>query len=204
MIDQSRKEYGFWEWFKRNNEKYLFLDRIEFSEKELLLNEFLSQLHKYCEHLYFQIGGVENNNTRELIISAEGNLNYFNDVENLVKASPEIRNWHVIAFKPPRGIDFFTNYEGLILDPRKMKFRPLANPKLPNLLGIQILLEDFNIENKSQIKLGIDQVLDSLLGEKERALNIHFLDVGPLIKDDLRKEFLDLNDLPTYIKWKKR
>jgi len=126
------KEEIFWQWFEKHQTEYLHLGNIDKQQKELLLDQFLKQLRNYCSHLYFQIGGNPSKERRELVISAEGNIEYFDAVEKLVGAAPKMNNWQVIAFKQPMGTDFVTDYEGLVLDPKKMWFLPLNNEQNPN------------------------------------------------------------------------
>jgi hypothetical protein len=77
------REEKFWQWFESHQHEYLHLDNLSKQRNEFLLDQFLKQLYKYCDGLYFQIGGNPLKERRELVISAEGNLEYFNAVENL-------------------------------------------------------------------------------------------------------------------------
>jgi hypothetical protein len=63
---------SFWSWFKQHHRKYSFINQVDLSVKEDLLNAFSEELHKYCDKLFFEIGG-EPEECRELIITAEGN-----------------------------------------------------------------------------------------------------------------------------------
>lgn len=79
----------FWDWFKANNSKFLNLnsDRLSQNTKEILLDEFMEQLHIYCEHLFFEIGGWPGQE-QELIITADVDIAYFDQVELLIATAP--------------------------------------------------------------------------------------------------------------------
>ena len=89
----------FWNWFKENNTKFLNLNApgLSCEGREELLEEFLEQLNQYCEGLYFEIGG-KHGETQELIITAEGDTEYFHKVDELITAAPAIDNWIYTAF----------------------------------------------------------------------------------------------------------
>lgn len=197
------KEEIFWEWFRVNNSKYYDLNSLfDPNEKEGLLNAFLYQLHKYNPNLYFEIGGALNE-SQELIISAEGNVKYFADVEALVAKAPKLSNWHIIAFKPPMGVSFVTNYEGVKLDPREIWFLPLINEKKPTLLGIRMCFPSYE-KHKEKIFIRVAyQVLDTILGEKSVALDLEYVEVNELPPKPEEEGLIELVDLPAYIKWHK-
>src|SRR5262245_27302886 len=125
----------FWEWFEANNKAYLFLNQVDNKEKERLLNNLLTELHKYCDKLFFEAGGHPDG-TQEVIIAAEGNKKYFDKVEELIAAAPKLDGWKFIDFIPPRDPDFEINFEGVKLKPNEMWFLPLEHPEDKSLIGI--------------------------------------------------------------------
>jgi hypothetical protein len=197
------KEENFWEWFKRNNSKYFYLNQIDSPEKrEKLLNEFLEQLHEYCDKLYFEIGGFPNE-PQELIISAEGDIKYFHNVELLVSKAPKINDWQIIAFKPPMGTNFVTKYEDIKLDPSEIWFLPLDNKNDPKSLGLRIYLPDYKPQKEKTFLEGCYQVIDAILGEKSSALDIDHLELRKLPEEPEKEGLIELSELPKYISWRK-
>lgn len=197
----SREEI-FWNWFKANSSKYYYLNQMADFEKEKLLDEFLKQLHNYCDKLFFEIGGVPNE-PQELIISAEGNTDYFDKVETLVAKAPQIEDWQIIAFKPPMGVDYVTEYEGIKLDPHEIWFLPLDNEDDPKALGLKICLPNYNSKKEKVLLEGCYQILDTILGEKSVALDLQHVEVDKLPKKPEEKGLIELSELPKYITWRK-
>ncbi|WP_197091431.1 hypothetical protein [Sphingobacterium endophyticum] len=196
------KEKQFWNWFERNNSKFFFLNQIDNEqERERLLDDFLERLHTYNEHLFFEIGGHPDE-TQELIITAEGDTEYFEKVEALVKEAPSLKNWHIIPFKPPAE-GFTISYKGIELDPKNLWFFPLENKQNISLLGLKIYLPRYEHSQKKDTLTAVYLVLDSLLGERSSSMDIHHVEVHQLPSNPEEQGLLDLVDLPGYIKWKK-
>jgi hypothetical protein len=193
----------FWDWFVKNNAKYFFLNQIENEdEKEKIMNEFFLKLHEYSDKLYFQIGGHPDE-VQDLIITAEGNIDYFDKVEELVGFAPKLKNWNIIAFKPPADSNFVVDLNGARIDPRKTWFMPLENKKRPELFGLRLFTTEYSDSNKENFLNVAYLALDSLLGEKTNALNIQHVEVTKLTGDPDDKGLLSLTELPSYIERKK-
>ena len=114
----------FWTWFAANEARFRKLDGPE-AETEALLDEILDHLHEFSDGLYFEIGGPTEG-PMELIVTAEGDPDFFPQVRDLVAQAPPIPGWQVIAFKPPMGFDFVNDCSGLETDPRQCWFEPMA------------------------------------------------------------------------------
>ena len=195
------KEKKFWDWFKKNEAKFFFLNQIDDKdEKESILDEFLENLHSYCDSLYFEIGGRPNEK-QDLIITAEGDTDFFNKVETLVNQAPELEHWNIIAFKPVME-DFITEYNGIKLDPKSMYFIPLGN-EASQKIGLRIYVDNYNSSNEKDFLYIAYLVLDNILGEKSNALDIGYVEMETLPAVSERKELIELTKLPRYIVWKK-
>lgn len=193
---------NFWEWFEKNQAKYFFLNQIdEKEEKEKILDQFLEKLHQYSDKLFFEIGGHPDE-TQDLIITAEGDVDYFSKVEQLVNQAPKIKDWNIIAFKPPADSNFAIEYKGVKIDPKESWFLPLENDNHPNQLGLKIGIRDYSSSKKKDFLNAAYLALDSLLGEKSNALNIQHVEVDDIPDDPEEEGFISLLELPQYINWK--
>ena len=196
------KESKFWEWFKVNEPKYYYFESLQDeNSREYLLNEFMIRLHEYCDKLYFQLGSASDDTQRELIISAEGNTQYFEEVEKLILAAPKLKDWSMIAFKPPLGTDFEIEYEDLKINVRKLWFLPLENDTAKRLLGLQICFENYDAKRKEKYLSAAYQILDTALGEKSNSLDVNFVEVGEIPRNPEENGLIEINDLSDYIKW---
>jgi hypothetical protein len=200
-MTQSPKQ--FWQWFEQNNKTYLFLYEVGAEKKEQLLNNLMEQLHEYCENLWFEIGGHPDEE-QELIITAEGNADYFERVEALISAAPKIPNWTFIAFIPPRDIEFEIKYEEVELKPSEMWFEPLEHPDYPAAIGIKVFTRNYELVKDSEwLRPAVYKILDTILGEKSFAIDIEHVAIDQLPDGPDEEGLIELSALPTYIEWKK-
>jgi hypothetical protein len=200
-MDDSAKK--FWNWFKQHSKSYSFINQVDSEIKEKLLSDFSKELRKYCDKLYFEIGG-DSEECDELIITAEGNIDYFNQVEHIVNTAPKIDKWIISAFIPPRDIHFKLNYEGLVLNPEEMWFMPLENKDSPSAIGISIYLKNYElVKDHDFFESAMYKILDVLLGEKSAASDIEYINFDQLPDDPEEDGMIELADLSNYIQSKK-
>ena len=163
IIECGTKE--FWDWFILNNEKYLNIDNCNSKQREDLLNELLQELHKYCSHLFFEFSVDSSSRQGELIITADGNSDYFEKANLLVKEAPLFESWKIISLIPNRGIPYTLEFEGRTLNPKKIWFLPLLNTKIPEAIGVRIGIEEYDPDDKWLLP-AINKMIDNIVGEK--------------------------------------
>ena len=195
--------YHFWEWFSAHHSNYLQIGERDEEEADELLNELLQHLHRYCDQLYFKIGGLDPE-TNEFIITAEGNPEFFNMAEDLVQMAPKIKGWKFIALSPPdEELEEIIYYDGLELKPENIWFIPLDNKEEPHKFGIRICLEEYNAAEDEKFFYALNYLLEKMLGEKGNALDIQYMEVSNLPAGTDEGTLLRLEDLPSYIDYRK-
>lgn len=203
MIDNKKM---FWDWFsKKSNQITDALNIDDSDETKKLLNELLKNLHAYCQNLFFEVGNDANNKIKELIITAEGNSEFFNTAKELVESAPNLKNWRIIALKQPQGVDFQMNFEGMKFLPKEMWFLPLENKNKSDSIGIRVCFKDFIRYSENNWRdSALKKLIETIIGEESFNTDIQYIDFGQLPNNPANEGYLELSELSDYIKWKKK
>ncbi|MEM6967708.1 MAG: hypothetical protein AAF573_23300 [Bacteroidota bacterium] len=164
----------FWNWFVENKKRYYEVEEIF---DQALYLELQHKLREYHPHLSFQIGGTLDNPVRTLTITANGKIENFSKVEELVCQAPFFKKWQVKAFKPADGFDIKVNVAGIIFNPKNLRFIPLELVHYPDLSAIRIYMPGYEEEKKDLYKIGMNALLEACLGEKKAATEINYVDI---------------------------
>ena len=202
-LTEEEKAERFWNWFNINQNKFLLLSDVTESEKDKLMAEFLSELHEFNEDIYFEIGGHPADEKVELVISAEGCIEFFPAVEKLTSLAPEYKNWDIIAFKPPMGKGFSLTDRDKVFDPEKIIYIPLTAKQDPKAIGFNVCYPDFEESEKEIYINGTYLVLDTIIGEKSTALDIDHMEVIKTPENITDYNFGHLSNIGEYIMKKK-
>lgn len=163
------------------------------------MTELLTELHKYCDELYFEIGGHPEDSKVNLIITAEGAVEHFPKVEALVDSAPALKDWRFIKYRQPLGLGFSTELKGKTFDPEKTIFIPMTSEDLPEAIAIQICYSDYNEDERDLFVNGTFIMLDNLIGELSTALDIDYLDVVQTPSNINEFDFMHVSELRYYI-----
>jgi hypothetical protein len=192
MADEPQ---AFWAWFTANADRYR---DVEVPEKDQLLDELESRLHRYHPRLYFEVGGMPAG-PRELVITAEGDASLFPTVERLVAAAPQIAGWEAVALKQPGGFDFVINYGRFRIEPDTCWFQALVSKSDPRRLGVRVACPNFSLEAEKTFLSAIYILLDSGLGERVASLEIAYVEVAAVPPDPEAEGYAPLPGLPDYL-----
>jgi hypothetical protein len=190
----------FWAWFRKNENRFR---HAKDSVDEALLDEFREQLHHVSEGLFFEFGGKPEGPS-ELVITADGDPEYFSAVRELVSAAPAIPGWTFIAFKPAMGFQYILNYNNLALDPSKMWFLPLEASNEPAIFGIRVAVPKYEESRDEDYLHACWLCLDSGLGEEHTAEEIQHVEVCAVPENPEDEGFIELIELTDYIEWRKQ
>lgn len=149
----------FWQWFSDNSQKILDLD---FNNQESLqiLNQMAAQLSKYNQEISFEIT-LNDDNSRTLVISAEGVKSNKDDVKALVEAAPSLPRWTIQAFRQRKNSQYVES-EGHKLGVKDTFFVAEKNDD-EDKLDIDLFIKDWS-GSEVQVTLSFLQ-LDDILGE---------------------------------------
>ena len=189
----------FWKWFCDNNEQLTMLDDLDENVANTLLEDMQKALDGYCEGLTYEIGD-QTPNGRTVTFSAEGDIDLFKYVTDLVEAAPDLDWWEFVAFKQPKGKGLKVTFDKYRFDTKKMYFMELENEESPDMVGLRVALEN-PVEDDDDQLVGVYVTIEALIGEFDCATLIGYLDVCPIPAEPLKEGFKKMDDLPEFIEW---
>lgn len=83
---------AFWDWFKVREETYWDL---QLADRDKELDNLTKRLQRVNPHISCKICGELTNGKRQLVLSAEGKVEAFDDVLNLEMAAPELQKFEI-------------------------------------------------------------------------------------------------------------
>jgi len=190
---------NFWNWFSKHQSRYLTLGEIKPEAIDEAVNEMQLELDKFCNQIFFEIGGDEGDHRGALIISAAGDPDFFPQVRELVASAPAMGDWEVIAFKPAQSGPVVINYEDQSFDPQEIIVIPLLHDAYPDSIGIQVCFDDFEEATEEHYMGATFLMLEALIGEEAAINNIEYLEVCKVPEDIDDIEYLMLSDIEDHI-----
>ena len=193
-----KPEY-FWNWFLKHQSRYLTLGEIKPELRDAAVDEMQFELNKFCDQIFFEIGGEEGDHRGALIISAAGDPDFFPQVRELVVAAPSMEDWEVIAFKPPHPGPVVITYEDQSFDPQEIIVIPLLHDAYLDSVGIQVCFDDFEEVIEEHYMGATFLMLEALIGEEAAINDIEHLEVCKVPADIEDIEHLMLSDIEDHI-----
>jgi len=202
-----RKINIFWNWFQDNNQTIKNLKNETLINQKQICYWLAKQLGFYSKDLDFMIVFPKKENKKtELIITANGNPDYFNQVEELINNAPVLKHWKFTAFiQPTANIDEIINgldepyvFQEITIKTSEIKFLPLHYDAKIKKLDIIIYLKNYttNCNTKTWQQI-IYIILQDVLGEIALYQSINFVQLAQL--SNVSEDLIELYELQFYI-----
>ncbi|UKN01878.1 hypothetical protein K6119_19325 [Paracrocinitomix mangrovi] len=194
---------AFWDWFIKNERSL----RNYRENPDKYLTQVISKLNKIARGLAVEIGGDENSNILELVISADGDIHKFPLVEQIVENAPVVVGWEIIPFRQRSSkkdtSEMSVSTPEFVINASELKYEPYIQD---GFLNIIIYCDKVNDENYERVAYYCLLIVDNILGEYDCVTKVKSYDVQPTpISSGSKtiKPLVDLVDLIDEIKAKR-
>ncbi|MBP2284801.1 hypothetical protein H4V97_003119 [Flavobacterium sp. CG_23.5] len=202
-----KKINTFWNWFQDNHHAIKNIVNETPKNQKHIAFWINKNLNYYCREIDFIIVFPKNLTSKsEFIITANGNLDYFNQVITLVDNAPQLKTWKFTAFIQPTaevdkiidGLDEPYIFEDLTLKISDLKFLTLNYDENTAKTDIIIFLKNYYIYCDSKtLPQAIFIIMQDLLGEKSLFQNINFVQLAQMPEND--ENLIHIYDLQYFI-----
>lgn len=192
----------FWHWFVKNEMRFFRVVKSQQNIQKNFFNELSRSLSK-LRNGYFFLVGMYNDNTAELVLTADGNAKNVVFVEELVQQAPKLKNWIVTALKQPSiNHDEGLEMHGYKFSSNNVSFYENTNPNKPDLISITFTHPQLNHENRSEITNGIYLFIENYLGELNMLTIIDELHFQTL--SEANQPLNSIEKLNSYLTWRQK
>ena len=199
---QINSYQDFWEWFVKHQSEFHKVVKEEKNIEKLFFNKACPKLDALREGFYL-LTGMLDDDTVELVITADGDIKNIVFVEELVQAAPQLPNWKFTALKPELDIENCSIHMGdYVFDSSNLSFVVNEAAQFPDDIDITIIYDDFNAEGESLILNGVDIFLDNFLGELNFATKVDYLNV--VGKGELHQTLIPIEKLKDFLNWREK
>ncbi len=192
----------FWNWFQKNEKTFYSVVK----QKGDVVNHFFSKLSPKLKELkegYYYLTGMLNDNTVELVFTADGITKNIVFVEELVSAAPTIDGWKFTALKPSLNIEDVTiRMDKFDFSRENIFFYSNDHHNFPDEIDIKVIHTDYSEKDKQVISNGTYIFLDNFLGELNFATTIDNLEI--IGKDSAKKELVPIGKLKDFLIWRQK
>lgn len=201
--EQPIKSYDdFWNWFATNEKAFFTAVKNGKSIESDFFDKLSPKLAEVKDGFFF-LTGMLDDNTVDLILTADGAIKNIVFVEELVAAAPQLEGWKFTALKPALDIkDVAISMAGYKFSSENLFFYAEELSDYPDEIEIKVIHTDFTESNKTNITNGTFIFLDNLLGELNFATMVDSLRV--MGKSDAERDLIPIEKLKPYLIWREK
>jgi len=171
MVSDDVEE--FWNYFLSRRQDFEDLT----SSDDPLYDALLAKLQRVHPDLYIEFCTTPGEN--ELILTAEGKMELFELVEEVVAQAPEISGWRIFALKPKLGFPQTTRWEGHEVRIADVMVVPVRHRETGRV-GLHLYVEGATPKNEYDIHSALLRAIDHGLGERCFAERVQATWVHPI------------------------
>lgn len=192
----------FWNWFQKEAKFFYQVVKKRGDIEKVFFRPLTHKLDELRKGFFF-VTGMYDDNTAELIFTAEGNTSNIAFVEELVDAAPPVAGWRFIAHKPALDIkEVSIGINGLVFSEDKLSFYSIDTPGYPDEINIAVVYEDFTEDNKATVTNGVFLFLDNYLGELDFVNTVDNLIV--INKAEAKQPLIPIGKLRDFLTWRQK
>jgi hypothetical protein len=194
--------HDFWLWFQANERSFFAAVKAQRDVEKNFFNKLSPKLAE-LKSGYFFLTGMFDDNTAELILTADGIISNIVFVEELVAAAPLIPGWKFTALKPPLDIENVRiEMAGYTFDSESLSFYSNELSDYPDEIDITIVHNNYSESDKSPITNGAYIFLDNFIGELNAVTTIDSVKI--VGKDQAQKELIPIEKLKAFLLWRQK
>lgn len=192
----------FWAWFQINEKSFYNIVKSGQSIEEGFFGKISSKLAELKEGYYY-LTGMYDDNTVELVLTADGIVKNIVFVEELIEVAPQIDGWKFTALKQSSKIeDVKIIMDGFEFSSEYLYFYSNESQNYPDDIDICITHSDMTDENRQQIIKGTYIFLDNYLGELDFVNNIDDLQI--ITRNEVKKKLVPIAKLKDFLTWRQK
>jgi hypothetical protein len=192
----------FWAWFQQNEKSFFNIVKSRKNIEKGFFNPLSSKLGELKDGYYY-LTGMCDDNTAELVLTADGFTKNIVFVEELIAAAPKMDGWKFTALKPALDIkDVSIEMGGYNFTADNIHFYSNESAEYPDEIDITLVHDDLTEDNKNTITNGSYIFLDNFLGELDVANNIDNLII--IGRQEAQKELIPIVKLKDFLTWRQK
>ncbi|TWT25390.1 hypothetical protein [Planomicrobium sp. CPCC 101110] len=162
------KVVAFWQWFEANGQSYYDLSD---DKTEKLLYQLDKKIRKVNQDLAWEFSAELVDGKREFTVSADGIVEAFEDVIDLVKAAPELPDFEIVPFRQPREEEFSAECNGVKLTMDDIFYSHEIGEET-KLIHLCLYIRGLTAENEEDYISLAFVLLDTAIGEYNVGMNV--------------------------------
>lgn len=189
----------FWEEFSKIKDALMDIDSLNDNDADKLLLDLDTILKKVSSGVDFILGDLTVDG-RTLIFTANGDIDFFDDVIAIVENAPAINLWRFEGFLPPEGKKCSIKYEKYYFKSSDLYFIPLESEEIQDKIGLRVGVK--KKENDDDFTMGCYMLVEKMIGEYYATTLIDYFELEVLPANIESSDYIPLDNLPDFVSWK--